>query len=73
MLTDNTKPAEISKAVEIIASVSKDMPLVLVPASAHGKIKSVKSEDIYAFVALARKKLKYVNFLPQMHKLWGIQ
>jgi organic radical activating enzyme len=73
VLTDNTKPAEISKAVEIIASVSKDMPLVLVPASAHGKIKSVKSEDIYAFVALARKKLKYVNFLPQMHKLWGIQ
>jgi organic radical activating enzyme len=73
VLTDKATPAEINKAAQVIASVSKDMPLVLQPASAVGKIKSVKPEVVYDFVALARKKLKNVSFLPQMHKIWAIQ
>jgi len=54
VLTDKATPAEINKAAQVIASVSKDMPLVLQPASAVGKIKSVKPEVVYDFVALAR-------------------
>jgi 7-carboxy-7-deazaguanine synthase len=73
VLDEKTKPAEIAKAVEVIASVSKELPLFLQPASPQGKAKGIAPENIYQFIALANKKLKRVHLLPQMHKIWSLQ
>jgi len=67
-----TPAKEIDDAVTLIADISVDIPLVLQPVTPHGPIKHrPQPEQILAAQAIAKRKLKTVKVIPQVHKLFG--
>ncbi|MFA5893663.1 MAG: 7-carboxy-7-deazaguanine synthase QueE [Candidatus Margulisiibacteriota bacterium] len=64
---------EIDEAASLIAAVDDKIPLVLQPVTPHGAIKHRPSaEQMLAFEATAKRKLKRVLVIPQTHKLAGL-
>ena len=63
---------EIDEAVNLIADVSADIPLIIQPVTPVGTIKHrPQPEQLLAAQAVAKRKLKTVRVIPQMHKLFG--
>lgn len=61
-----TSPASISSAIQRIASIDKDIPLILQP------VENTNSEKLLMLMDVAGKKLKHVRIIPQMHKVMGV-
>jgi 7-carboxy-7-deazaguanine synthase len=72
VLTDRTEAAELDRAVDLIASVRADTPLVLQPATAFGTAGSISLQRLVSFWNRATQKLADVRILPQVHPLWQI-
>jgi organic radical activating enzyme len=73
VLTAATTTEEVERAVRVVRSVSREMPLILQPCTPHGKCGAVDPEQIYIWAALARKNLARVHVLPQMHTIWKVR
>ena len=74
VITDETHDADIEKAIELIESVDKNIPLILQPASAFGDFKGVPDNaKLLDWQKRAREKLKDVRIIPQLHKIKGIR
>jgi 7-carboxy-7-deazaguanine synthase len=73
ILTAKTRVAEIKKAVEIIAKVSRHIPLILQPVTPIRQVRVMLPKNIFAFQDLALESLSSVKVIPQMHKLLGIR
>ncbi len=73
ILTAKTRAVEIKKAVDIIASVSRHIPLVLQPVTPIHQVRAMVPKNIFAFQNLALESLSSVKVIPQMHKLLGIR
>ncbi|MCX5751623.1 MAG: 7-carboxy-7-deazaguanine synthase QueE [Candidatus Saganbacteria bacterium] len=72
VVTRDTKPKEIDDAVDVIAQISPDIPLVIQPVTPYGSIKHRPlPESLFTFYNFAIRKLKNVRIIPQMHKLMG--
>ncbi|MDI6731650.1 MAG: 7-carboxy-7-deazaguanine synthase QueE [Candidatus Margulisbacteria bacterium] len=68
-----TKAKEIDEAVSLIIEVDNNIPLVLQPVTPSGSIKHRPNPDqIMAFYTLAKRKIKTVRVIPQVHKLMGV-
>lgn len=68
-----SKAKEMDEAVSLIAEVDQKIPLVLQPVTPHGPIKHRPNPDqILAFQAIAKRKLKNVRVIPQVHKIFGV-
>lgn len=64
---------EVDEAAEIIAEIDDNILLVLQPVSPHGPIKHrPTAEQIFAFHNIAKRRLKRVRVIPQMHKVLGL-
>lgn len=73
VFTRESNVRELDEAVSLIAAVDDKIPLVLQPVTPHGPIKHRHgAEEIFAFHAVAKRKLKNVRVIPQVHKLIGI-
>ncbi|MDD4178692.1 MAG: 7-carboxy-7-deazaguanine synthase QueE [Candidatus Margulisbacteria bacterium] len=73
VVAKETKIMEIDEAAKLIAAVDEKIPLVLQPVTPHGQIKHRPgAEEILAFQATAKRKLKTVRVIPQIHKLLGL-
>jgi len=73
VFTRESKISEIDEAVSLVASVSSDIALVLQPVTPFGPIKHRPNPDqILAFQAVAKRKLKNVRVIPQVHKVFGL-
>jgi len=70
VLENKTTVTEFSKAVLLVDSVSKNIPVVLQPATAPKKINLKKLWDFYN---LASGKLINVRIVEQMHKYWRVR
>lgn len=70
VLTPGTGFWEIKKSVEIIARVSRKIPLCFTPVSLRGKFFS-DQKKINQFVDYARKFLADVRVIPQIHKFFS--
>jgi len=69
----DSKPKELDDAVNLIAGIDEKIPLVLQPVTPFGPIKHrPNAEQILAFQAIAKRKLKNVRVIPQTHKIMGI-
>jgi len=68
-----SKPVEIENASKAIASIDKDIPLVLQPVTPVRDIKhGPLPEQIVAFHSIAKRNLTSVRVIPQVHKMLGI-
>ena len=72
VFTKETKAVEIDAAVSLVAEVDPKIPFVLQPVTPFGPVKHRPQPDqIMAFHTLAKRKLKEVRVIPQVHKLIG--
>jgi organic radical activating enzyme len=72
VFTRETKAKEAMDAVALIAEVDERIPLVLQPVTPHGPVKHRPHPDqILAFQTIAKRKLKAVRVIPQVHKILG--
>lgn len=64
---------EVDEAASLIAAVDENIPLVLQPVTPHGAtLHRPSAEQMLAFEATAKRKLKRVLVIPQTHKLAGL-
>jgi organic radical activating enzyme len=73
VFTRESKAKEMDEAVSLIAEVDEKIPLVLQPVTPFGPIKHRPNPDqILAFHAVSKRKLKNVRVIPQVHKIFGV-
>jgi len=73
VFTKETNIMEIDEAAGIVAGIDEKIPFVLQPVTPHGKISHRPGvEQMFAFHAIAKKKLSRVRVIPQMHKILGL-
>jgi 7-carboxy-7-deazaguanine synthase len=73
VFTRESKIKEIDEAVSLIAEVDEKIPLILQPITPHGPIKHRPNPDqMIAFHNVAKRKLKTVRVIPQVHKILGV-
>lgn len=73
VFTRDSKPKEFDDAVNLIADIDEKIALVLQPVTPFGPIKHrPNAEQVLAFQAIARRKLKNVRVIPQTHKALGV-
>jgi 7-carboxy-7-deazaguanine synthase len=73
VFTRESKAKEMDEAVSLIAEIDEKIPLVLQPVTPHGPVKHRPNpEQIMAFHTIARRKLKKVKVIPQVHKIFGV-
>lgn len=64
---------EIDETAKLIAEVDDKIPLIIQPVSPHGPIKHRPgAQELLAFHTAAKRRLKTVRVIPQMHKIMGI-
>lgn len=72
VFTRETKPTEIDDACSMIAEINADIPLVLQPVTPHGPVKHKPNPDeMLALQAVAKRRLKRVLVIPQVHRVMG--
>jgi organic radical activating enzyme len=69
VVTNNTKPEDIERAVDIASSVDKKMLMVIQPVWPVKGIDRVKNRLLFDYLFMAEKKLENVRIMPQMHKV----
>ncbi|MBI5699745.1 7-carboxy-7-deazaguanine synthase QueE [Candidatus Saganbacteria bacterium] len=72
VVTKESKPKEMDEAATLIAEIDAEIPLIIQPVTPHGHIKRPLPEELFAFHAIAKRKLKQVRVIPQVHKLSGL-
>jgi len=73
VFTRETRTKEVMDAVALVAEVDERIPLVLQPVTPHGPIKHrPHSDQILAFQAIAKRRLKEVRVIPQVHRIFGV-
>lgn len=74
VITDKTNEPEFKEALKLIKKVDKSIPLVLQPVTPVNKIKKrVTLKKIFKFLEIAKKDLKKVLVIPQIHKIMGVR
>ena len=69
VVTGETPREEFLSAVDLIASVDKEILLILQPVTPVKEICAASAEKILSFQAAALHKLKNVRVIPQTHKI----
>lgn len=74
VFTKETSIKELDEALILITKVDENIPLVLQPATSTGQlVHKAGLEQIFAFQNLAKRKLKIVKVIPQVHKYLGLK
>ncbi len=68
VVAGETTLEEFLAAVDLIASVDKEILLILQPVTPVGGVKAASAEKILSFQAAALRKIKNVRVIPQTHK-----
>lgn len=68
VVTGKTTSEEFSTAINLLASVNEEIPLILQPVTPVRKISATSAEEILSLQAAALRKLKNVRVIPQTHK-----
>lgn len=73
VVTDNTDPLELDQALHLVANESKDIPVILQPASQTRTFKSSPSMKTLADLSRRSNKiLPGIRVIPQTHKILGV-
>ena len=69
VVTGETTTEEFLSAVELIANVDKNIPLILQPVTPTKNVSAASAEKILSLQSAALRKIKTVLVIPQTHKL----
>ncbi len=72
VLTDSVKMEEIAKAARMVASVGKDLLVVLQPAGRGGPSKPPNPDDLLVAEMTCRSLLKNVRLIPQIQNILNL-
>jgi len=73
VVTKETKALEIDQAASIIAAIDPEIQTIIQPVTPSGPIKHRPNlKEINGFFAVAKRKLKRVRVIPQIHKVLGV-
>ncbi|MFA4858077.1 MAG: 7-carboxy-7-deazaguanine synthase QueE [Candidatus Margulisiibacteriota bacterium] len=73
VFTKDARPLEIDAVAKLIAAINPEICLVLQPATPHGTIKHWPTAELMlALYAVARRSLKNVRLIPQVHKIMKV-
>jgi organic radical activating enzyme len=72
VITPQTCREEVDQAVQIISTVSQDIPLFLQPVTARSNADTADIDTILDYQTQALHTLTYVRILPQIHPCLGI-
>ncbi len=74
VVTPSTLPAEVEKCISIVKNVNPKIPFIFQPLSDPIGINQAAlhliEQDLFA---RAKKELRDVRVIPQMHKIWGVR
>lgn len=74
VVTDETREADIEKAVRLVESLDVNIPFILQPASGSGEFKGVPDNArLLDWQAKAQPRLRDIRVIPQLHKIRGIR
>jgi len=73
VLSDEADGKEFSQAIELIAKVNSQLPLILQPVTPLGGAPKIKRKKLDLFYDMALSKLWDVRIQPQWHKMWKIK
>jgi len=73
VVTANTVLADITRAVEIVKSVKKSIPVVLQPVTTPREEERIKPKDLDEFRFTFKRSIDRVEVMPQMHRLIGVK
>lgn len=73
LIDEHSDPSEVEKAAGLLAAVAPDTPVFLQPISGADGRPTVSQACLSQFHALARRNLRDVRVVPQIHKLLGVQ
>jgi len=65
-------PKEVKDAIGIIASVNRNIPLILQPATPVGAIVSPDISTLLDLQKICLEEIRDVRIIPQLHKLMGL-
>lgn len=72
VITSETKPIEVERALWMIERTDADIPLVLQPVTPHGSVRKRPSPAfLLQLQSIAKSRLRNVRVIPQTHKLMG--
>jgi 7-carboxy-7-deazaguanine synthase len=72
VLTNSTAEADLQNAVDLIADVQPQTPLILQPATEIGAVRSIPLDRLASWAAWAASRVPDVRIIPQIHRLWDI-
>jgi len=73
VITGHTSEADFLKAVEIAGALDGRLEFVIQPVTPVGRAPAPDREKIYGLCMLAKKHLKNVRVIPQVHKALGVK
>ncbi len=74
IMTSETTGEDLNKAVDLIESIGKNIPLILQPVSKFRDFDKIPdNETLVKWQKAALKKLKDVRIIPQLHKVKGVK
>lgn len=72
VLTRDTTEEELDTALEIVANVDREIPLIMQPVTPYGIVRHPPSpEQVLQWQARAKQALRQVRVIPQTHKMIG--
>lgn len=72
VVTDRTQRWEIERIVALIAQINPTVPLVLQPATPFNGVSPAPSSAVQGWQTFARRHLRDVSVIPQLHRIWGL-
>jgi len=72
VLTGDTEKNDLVKAISLVGAAPY-IPFILQPVTPNKKVKGVRDKKLREFHSLARRRLKNVSVVPQVHKVLGIR
>ena len=72
VLTGDTPHSEFERAVDLVAGVGRDIPLVIQPVTPVQAVKAIAATTLLAWQMEALEKLSQVRVIPQSHRLMGV-
>jgi organic radical activating enzyme len=74
VITGETTEADLNKAVDLIESIDRNIPLILQPVSKVKDFDKVPENAVLIkWQKIALRKLKDVRIIPQLHKIQGLK